>query len=783
MRSWTESGSRAVCASVAFAAAFSLCASPALAETPPAYPLAPNREMSPNAQLTKLPEGVTPPKIDGRINDAAWQHATKLGPLTQQSPHEGAEPSFPTDVWVLYDNENAYVAVRAWDPEPEKLIAKVMRRDTSQRADDRILVTLDTFHDKRNGYMFSTNPNGARWDALIENNQSVRQEWDGIWFVKSRVDAEGWTCEFKIPLQTLSFDPNTRSWGFNIARTIRRVNEESRWASWRQNKFPLDQSEAGTLTGDEPVDLGFELDVVPYGAIGGFRERQRDPVTGAVDHRYYSTLDPGLDVFYKLTPSVTGALTFNTDFSDADVDARQVNLDRFALFFPETRDFFLQDAGIFDFGGIGEQVSFNEVSDTNGMPFFTRKIGIYTGGEIVDIRAGAKVTGRVGRLNFGVLDVQMEDPDHIGHKNLSVGRAKVNIGAESTVGVIATYGDPLTPGAGATFGADFRLRSSHVRGNNILEVIGWAQHTETSAASRNFRRLGAARVNDQAFGLRMRYPNDRWFADVSWSRVGEDFDPRLGFVNRPGVDNFRWMARRRWRPVAGRVRHYDSLLRGQFVQNLDGKLETLIINPTFVEVHNALDDYIGFAAEARSEVLFRPFPIAPGIVIPGTTGGRRYDWGRGQLILGMAQSRAAALFFKYSYGGFFGGTLHGIEGNLELRLSKHFFGQLEYIENKADLPASFATLTCSGAACEGNFTQRLVRARVQYIFSPDLNWDTFIQYDNLTDSVGWNSRVRWIIQPGNEFAFVWNQAIDVAGHDFRFTNTGLTGKLSWTFRF
>ena len=188
-------------------------------------------------------------------------------------------------------------------------------------------------------------------------------------------------------------------------------------------------------------------------------------------------------------------------------------------------------------------------------------------------------------------------------------------------------------------------------------------------------------------------------------------------------------------------------------------------------------------AEARSEILFQSFFIAPGILVQGDPNGRRYDWGRGQLILGMAQSRAAALFFKYSYGGFFGGTLHGIEGNLELRLSKHFFGQLEYIENKADLHASFATLTCSGAACEGNFTQRLVRARVQYIFSPDLNWDTFIQYDNLTDSVGWNSRVRWIIQPGNEFAFVWNQAIDVAGHDFRFTNTGLTGKLSWTFRF
>ncbi len=353
--------------------------------------------MSPTAALHKLPDTVPAPLVDGNLDDPAWQQATPIGPFTQQSPHEGAEPSQKTDAWVTYDDHFLYVAVRAWDTEPEKLIAKVMRRDTSQRADDRVLVLIDSFHDRRNGYMFSTNPNSARYDALIENNSGFRLEWDTIWYVKSRVDSQGWTCEFAIPFQSLSFDPKQSEWGFNLVRGVRRLNEENRWASWRLNKFPLDLSEAGTLTGLGGSQEGIGLDVIPVGVVSGFRERELDAVTGDDDQRYYSRLDPGLDAFYKITPSVVGALTFNTDFSDADVDARQVNLDRFALFFPETRDFFLQDAGIFDFGGIGEQANSRgprdpaTSSNPNGMPFFSRRIGIGPGGVIVDIRGGAKV--------------------------------------------------------------------------------------------------------------------------------------------------------------------------------------------------------------------------------------------------------------------------------------------------------------------------------------------------------------------------------------------------------
>ncbi len=715
--------------------------------------------MSPTAALHKLPAEVPPPKINGRLNDPAWEHATLLGPLTQQSPHEGAEPSQRTDVRVTYDDHFLYVAVRAWDTQPDQLIRKVMRRDTTQRTDDRILLLIDPFLDRRNGYMFSTNPNSARYEALIENNAGFRTEWDGIWYARARVDDKGWTCEFAFPFQTLSFDPAQTSWGFNVVRSVRRLNEEDRWASWRLSKPPLDLSEAGTLTGIANIDQGIGLDVVPSGAIGGFREREVDATTGGVSHRYYSTLDPSFDAFYKITPSITGAVTANTDFSDADVDARQVNLDRFALFFPETRDFFLQDAGIFDFAGLGESFgpTAADVWNPNGMPFFTRKLGIAPGGEIVDIRGGAKVTGRVGRLNFGVLDVQMEDPGGIGHKNLSVGRAKWNVGAESLIGVIATHGDPDSPSSSSTFGTDFRLRTSQFRDGQIVELIGLAEHTHTPGVS----------GDEEAYGLRLRYPNDLWYGQLAWTRIGEHFDPALGFVNRSAIDEYFFEGRRRWRPEGGGlVRYFETWLESTLVQGTDGHLETLIIEPTLIEVHDQLDDYFYIGGQSRSEILDAPFEIAPGVVIPAG----RYDWGRAQVGIGMAQSRPVALFVDYSVGGFFGGHLYSLEANLELRTSRHFFGQLQWIQNEADLPF-------------GNFTQRLIRVRLQFVFTPDLGWDTFLQYDNLTDTIGWNSRVRWILRPGEEIALVWNQGADVTGHDFRGTHTGLTGKLSWTFRF
>ena len=283
------------------------------------------------------------PQIDGVLDEPVWEDAALIDDLTQVEPIEGAAPSQRTEVRILYDSDFIYFGIRCFDTEPDKIIAKQLQRDADLEPDDRILIVLDPYFDHRNGYFFAVNPLGVRRESLIENNSSVRDDWDGIWYAKSQIDDQGWTTEIAIPFKTISFNQATTQWGFNVQRTIRRTNEQIRWSAPLQNKRATSVADAGVLEGIRDLDKGIGLDFKPYAKS----TLRTDDIRGdGLD------LDAGFDVFYKLTPSMTLALTFNTDFAETEVDERRVNLTRFPLFFPEKRDFFLQDAGIFNFGGI-----------------------------------------------------------------------------------------------------------------------------------------------------------------------------------------------------------------------------------------------------------------------------------------------------------------------------------------------------------------------------------------------------------------------------------------------
>ncbi len=694
----------------------------------------------PSAELRPLPEGTAPPTIDGALDDEAWADAALLSPLTQVIPVEGDAPSERTEVRITYDANAIYVGVRAHDREPDRIIARGMRRDASLTPDDRISILFDTFHDHRNAFLFSTNPNGARLDGIVENNLSFKGEWDGIWYAKSRLDAEGWTCEFAIPFKTLSFDPTGTTWGFNLLRNVRRHNEENRWASAKQNKFLIDVSEAGDLHGLRGLEQGIGLDLKPSGALGWTGDRVGD--------RHHANVDPSVDLFYKVTPSVTAALTANTDFSDAAVDARQVNLSRFALFFPETRDFFLQDAGIYDFP-VGSSAA------TNGIPFFSRRIGISDDGEVIPIRLGAKVTGRTGPVNFAALNVHMAGYDGVDGKNLSAGRMKLNVGEESFIGLVATHGDPATNGSNTLVGGDLNLRTSRLFGSRILEFRSWLQHTTTSGPT----------GDDTAWNVRLAYPNDLWNWSLDVKQIGENFHPALGFANRLASRQSSAFLRRRWRPAGSSVRLADLQVFGLMTTDLGNDLESLFFLPT-ARLENHAGDYLQLEGRVVTEVLEEPFRILPGIALPKD----RYDFTRAKLLLGTATSRTLATQLSFETGSFWSGHIRTGTALLEWRASKHFFASLEYIQNSIRLP-------------EGNFTTRLGRVRANVVFTPDLSWETFLQFDNLSNSMGWNSRLRWILRPGEELVFVYNQAFDTANYDLRSTRTNLIGKVSWTFRF
>ena len=393
---------------------------------------APSKSRVPRLRATQPSLRVIPstvrPKIDGKLDDFCWESAPVIRDFTQVEPREGAAPTERTEVRLLYDRDYLFIAVRCFDREPGKIIAKQMQRDADMDSDDSIAMTLDTFGRKRTGYLFKITPRGATLDALLEADGAQKTEWDTIWTGRSRIDEAGWTAEFAIPFRSLAFDPQSAVWGFNVERVIRRRQETVRWAAPFQNKNVTSLADLGELRDLSGMRKGLGLEFKPF-LVTRFAE-------GEARDRKRLEFEPGFDLFYSITPSLTAALTVNTDFAEADVDKRQVNLTRFPLFFPEKRDFFLQDANLFSFGAYKGPLAFH-----------SRRIGLGPAGETVDILAGGKLTGRVGNLDLGLLDVQVADTAGVPSKNLAVGRASYRVLEESSVGGIlrmAIRGAPAT---------------------------------------------------------------------------------------------------------------------------------------------------------------------------------------------------------------------------------------------------------------------------------------------------------------------------------------------------
>jgi hypothetical protein len=359
----------------------------------------------------RIVRAATPPVIDGVLDEEAWQLAAQIEDLHEIQPTEYAQASERTVIYLMYDADAIYIAARLYDREPHEITARILRQGERVFGDDWFSVLLDPFNDKRSGYRFQTNPNGLREEGLFQNISEEQWDWQGIWYTASTIDDQGWVAEMAIPFKTLSFNPNNDTWGINFRRAIARRDERTGWVSRNRNSDP---STSGIVIGLEGLEQGLGLDVMPSMSVS--RRRPFDGTATTTD------TDPSLDVFYKVTPSLTTALTINTDFSATEVDDRQINLTRFGLFFPEKRDFFLQDADIFEFGGL----------EQNGRPFFSRRIGLSDEGEPVDLDVGGKLTGRIGRFNIGVLSVRQ---DGIGTTlpadNATVGRVSANLLEES----------------------------------------------------------------------------------------------------------------------------------------------------------------------------------------------------------------------------------------------------------------------------------------------------------------------------------------------------------------
>ncbi len=685
----------------------------------------------------------SPPVIDGVLDEEVWATAPVIDGFRQIVPVEGADPSQRTEVRLLFDEDFLYVGVHCFDAEPDKIIAKEMQRDAGLGSGDSFSFVIDTFRDKRNGYFFETNPLGVRRDGLIDQGRNVRIDWDGIWFVKSSRDERGWHSEFAIPFKTVSFDPSKGRWGFNAQRYIRRTTEEIRWTAISNARSVSALAEAGVIEGLEGMHQGIGVDVKPFVTT----------TTRGKGSKYAETtkVEPGVDIFWKPDPSLTFVVTVNTDFAETDVDDRQINLTRFPLFFPEKRDFFLQDAGIFRFGGLGR----------TPLPFFSRRIGIGPDGKEQPILAGIKATGRVDGFNYGLLNVQMKHDDVLGDKNLTVARGLWNVGDESTAGVIVTNGDPQTTGNNSVLGFDYNYRNSTDFGDDTLRGNLWFQ---TSFSS------GDSSIGDHdegiAWGSRLEYDSD----DVSWSvlveQTGESFNPALGFVSRRDVREYFLNIRKRWRPADSIWRRIDLSANHNTVTDLSNVIESQSFRvPQFSFVTDDGDGFDGGITVSR-EKLFTDFEIMSGVIIPPGD----YWWTSGRLGAFTSSGRPLAVSGSVSFGEFYDGNRNDYSINGTWRPNPNFRLSANYTINDIDLPG-------------GDFITRLARLQMNVTFSTAVSWNNTVQWDNVSDTLGLNSRIRWEIKPGDEVFFVVNQGFDAEDGEFRSLSTALTLKVGLTLRY
>jgi hypothetical protein len=691
-----------------------------------------------------------PITIDGLLDEADWARAAVAEDVHQIVPVEYAEPSQRTRFLVLYDNEALYLAAIMYDDEPDRVTANVLRQGGAMWRDDMFNIFLDPFNDKRSGYRFQVNPHGVFDEGLFRGPTQVQWEWNGIWQAAATQDGEGWVAETRIPFRTLSFNPDEDTWGINFNRKVARDNETMGWVSRNQIQNP---AISGEISGLENLEQGMGLDVVP--SITANEQRTYSPGTSK------SEVEPSLDVFYKITPALSASLTLNTDFSATEVDDRQVNLSRFGLFFPEQRDFFLQDADIFEFGRLGQRERgspFSRPLAENSRPFFSRSIGLSQTGQPVDLEVGGKLAGRAGRWTIGTLAIQQDEFQDIQSTNLFVGRVAANVLAESSIGVIATNGDPRSNEDNSLVGMDFLYQNTGLPGGRMIESELWYQQTDTEGVT----------GDDRAWGARLWMPNSTGFrGGVGIKEIEANFNPALGFVNRRNIQDVTAELGYTYRPVGRTLRSVYSGATVQRIERLTGGLQSEVAKFR-VNLENQSGDGLKFAYQNEKEGLLQPFEISTGVVIP--PGSYSFD----QLSVGVNTGghRRVVANVSYGTGDFYDGERDNISADLELKPSPHFRAFIGYEYNDVELP-------------QGDFVLRLARLGLDAIFSANLSWTNLLQYDNDTETVGINSRIHWIPQRGREMFIVLNHNLEDPDRDNKFHSTfaDFSFKFNYTFRF
>ena len=681
--------------------------------------------------------------VDGILDDEAWQQAERGTAFTQREPFQGEPATEQTFVQVVYTEDTLYIGIRALDSDPSGVIAKDMQRDGAGGAhgfgrggrlstDDSVVILLDTFHDRRNAFYFETNPLAARVDALVTDEGSdTNFEWDGVWDVRATRTDEGWSAELEIPLNTLRFNPDNDTWGLNVRRMIRRKSEEVNWAPIMRDADMFRVSQYGQLTNMALGNPSRNLRIKPFVTASGDEGVTTDVGDLAGDSQV------GLDLRWGVTDSMTFDLTVNTDFAQVEADEQRVNLTRFSLFFPEKREFFLENAGIFEFGGGGGGGGGGFRGPLVNV-YHSRQIGI-AGGQEIPIIAGGKLTGRAAGWNVGLLNVQTaehtfpvdeDDPDATADveptTNWTVARVKRNVGERSSLGMIFTNRQSSGDDYNRVIGLD-----ADINPNQNLSINGYYTASDNPGDD----------TENWAAGASFNWRGPIWRFSGGVDDVRENFDPEVGFVSRRGIR--RYNPQINYEPRPGRVSWIRNLTfeaENTIFTLTDGTLETWTGRFRFFGFRTMAEDWVSFSFNPSFERLFEPFEIRDGITIPVG----EYNFHTWSVFANSSDARPVSVFFRFSNGGFFDGDRLNSSTTVNFRPSPYFRSSSEWEFNDVDLPG-------------GDFTSNVFRQRFNVSFSPNLSLNSFIQYLDETDLLSMNTRFNWIYRPGADLFIVYNQ--------------------------
>ena len=664
-------------------------------------------------------------ELDGLLNEPEWKMVSPAKDFIQRDPIEGAPSTEKTEVYVVYDNNNLYIGAMLFDSDPNGILAYQKRRDQSLRTDDRFMWILDTFLDGRTGYFFEVNPAGLMGDGLIigsESHWGTNKDWNGIWDARVVILPEGWSVEVVIPFRTLNFNPNLETWGINFQRTVRRKNEDVKWAGFQRNKKLTSPIHAGHLSGLKNLTQGRGIELKPYYSMSS-RQMEIDE-----EMQKNKLNDLGFDISMNITSGLKGSLTYNTDFAEAEVDQRRVNLTRFPLRYAEKRGFFLEGAGVY---------SFSPRNDVT--PFFSRRIGLSEGKQI-PINYGSRLSGQLGNYEIGVIQAQTKPLENISGENFTIARVKRALFKQSYLGLVYTdrstsKGEVDSSALDQTlYGADLELKTSEFMGSKNLQLqTFFVFHT----APNNDPNLNLSELSTR--GLRLTYPNDIIRTHVSYREFGSMYKPAVGFSRRNGFKRIQPSFSYHPRPKKyDFIRQIEFGVQYEYMTDLNNNMLKKETTITPFNIRFESQDEVAMKIVRLVEYLDKPFSIYEDITIPI----KEYSSKELQLKFETSEKRMVSTELEYQTGDFWSGEKQTLKGQISIKPFSGFNIQTEYEKNQVKLSGN-------------NFNTELYNIELGIYPTPRTAIFSNLQYDNVSNALGLFAKLQHTIRPGSDFYLVY----------------------------